>query len=87
MLVIAALIGLNHPILKLIGATLPASKLRSQAALKKIEADSFASQVDAKTAAETKLRDIQLEQLKLQKENCQKRIDQLLPPNAAKTTK
>ena len=72
-----------HPILKLITATIPASDLRSKAGQKKQEADSFASKTDAKTAEETRRRDNELIHLKQQRENCQQRIGQMFPVNAA----
>ena len=81
--IIGAFLVVMHPFLKLINATNPASELRSQAARKKQEADTYASQADADVADATKRRDMELEQLKQQRETCQTGIGQMLPVHIA----
>jgi tetratricopeptide (TPR) repeat protein len=83
-LIVAGFLVFMHPIRKLVTATMPASDLRSQAEEKKRQAESFATATELKISGETKRREDELAQFKLQKENCQKRLGQMFPSNAAK---
>lgn len=79
--IIAGVLVFIHPVLKLMTATVPAADLSLKAEREKQEADSLASQADARIADATRHCDTEFEQLKQQRENCQTRIGEMFPAN------